>query len=132
MKTLLTTLAVAVVATMGTAVAGEYADISLTELKDAIGKKEVVVLDVNGTTTYAKNHIPSAIDFRANKDKLAEMLPENKETLIVAYCGGPSCSAYKAAADAAKGLGYTNVKHFSGGIKGWLDAGEETHHAQKQ
>ncbi|MEM8953932.1 MAG: rhodanese-like domain-containing protein [Verrucomicrobiota bacterium] len=126
MKTLLTTLAVAVVATMGTAFAGEYADISIAELKEAIGKKEVIVLDVNGSSTYAKNHIPTAIDFRANKEKLAEMLPENKETLIVAYCGGPSCSAYKSAADAAKGLGYTNVKHFSGGISGWLDAGEKT------
>jgi rhodanese-related sulfurtransferase len=44
----------------------------------------------------------------------------NKTTLIVAYCGGPECGAYKAAADAAAALGYTNIKHYSEGISGWL------------
>ena len=44
--------------------------------------------------------------------------------LIVAYCGGPKCMAYKAAATAALKLGYTNVKHLPDGIKGWVQAGE--------
>ena len=126
MKTLLATFAIAIVASAGSAFAGEYPDISLAELKEVIAKKEVVVLDVNGSKSFDKNHIPSAIDFRANKDKIASLLPEDKSTLVVAYCGSPQCSAYQAAANAAKELGYTNVKHFSGGIKGWLAAGEDT------
>jgi rhodanese-related sulfurtransferase len=46
--------------------------------------------------------------------------------LIVAYCGNPSCPAYRAAAEAAKKLGYKNIKHLSAGIMGWRDAGEKT------
>ena len=47
------------------------------------------------------------------------MLPADKNALIVAYCGGPKCGAWKKAAKAAAALGYTNIKHFSGGISGW-------------
>ena len=50
----------------------------------------------------------------------------DKKALIVAYCGGPRCNAYTAAANAAKELGYTNVKHLSAGISGWKAAGEKT------
>ena len=53
----------------------------------------------------------------------------NKDALIVAYCGGPQCMAYKAAAKKAVALGYTNVKHLSAGISGWKDAGEKVEKA---
>ena len=49
---------------------------------------------------------------------------------MVAYCGGPKCGAYQAAAKAAKELGYKNVKHFSAGISGWKEAGEKTDKAK--
>jgi rhodanese-related sulfurtransferase len=60
------------------------------------------------------------------KDNLAKSLPADKGALVVAYCGGPTCGAYAAAAKAAKELGYTNVKHMSAGISGWMQAGEKT------
>lgn len=126
MKKLLAILACSLVA-IGSSIAGEYEDISLSELKQAIADKKVVILDVNGTSTYEKKgHIPGAIDFRANSDKIASLLPEDKNTLVVAYCGGPSCQAYKAGAKKAEELGFTNVKHFSAGLSGWLAAGEAT------
>ncbi|MBL9153882.1 MAG: rhodanese-like domain-containing protein [Verrucomicrobiales bacterium] len=125
MKKILTTLACAVVALATSAIGGEYPDISINELKTAIKDGKVTVIDVNGSAGYAKGHIPGAVDFRATKD-LASVLPKDKGALIVAYCGGPSCSAYKAAAEAAEKLGYTNVKHLSAGISGWLQAGEAT------
>lgn len=99
-------------------------DISLAELKQAMADKAVVLLDCNGSKSYAGGHIPGAIDFEGVKD-LSRVLPANKAALVVAYCGGPKCLAYKAGADAATKLGYTNVKHFSGGISGWKDAGEK-------
>jgi len=100
-------------------------DISIKDLKQAIEDKKVTVIDANGTDSFKSGHIPSAIDFEANADKLKEMLPKDKDALIVAYCGGPACGAYKAAADAAVALGYTNVKHLSAGISGWKSAGEK-------
>jgi len=107
-------------------VAGEYPDLSIKELKKAIAEKQVTVIDVNGTESWEKGHIPSAIDFESNEDKLAQVLPKDKNALIVAYCGGPKCMAYKQAAKAAEKLGYKNVKHLSAGISGWKEAGEKT------
>ena len=104
----------------------EFPDISIGELKKAIAEKKVTVLDVNGSGSYAKGHVPSSLDYAAVGKELASKLPADKGALVVAYCGGPSCSAYKKAANAAKELGYTNVKHLSAGISGWLQAGEAT------
>lgn len=107
-------------------IAGEYPDISIKELKKAINEKKVTVIDVNGTESWQKSRIPSAIDFESNEEKLAKVLPQDKSALIVAYCGGPKCMAYKQAAKAAEKLGYKNVKHLSAGISGWKEAGEKT------
>jgi len=123
MKKLLTLAAGVILA--ASLYAGEFPDITIKELKAAIESKKVTVIDVNGSESFKKGRIPTAIDFNASKDKLAKLLPENKDTLVVAYCGGPSCQAYQAAAKKAKELGYKNVKHLSAGISGWKDAGEK-------
>jgi rhodanese-related sulfurtransferase len=102
--------------------AGDYPDITITDLEKAIEAKKVTVIDVNGTDSWKQGRIPGAIDFEANKAKLASMLPKEKDALIVAYCGGPQCGAYQSAAKAAKDLGYTNVKHLKAGISGWKAA----------
>ena len=106
--------------------AGEYPDISIAELKTAIAAKKVTLLDANGSQSYQAGHIPGAIDFQATKAKLASELPADKGALVVAYCGGPTCPLYAAAAKAAQELGYTNVKHLSAGISGWKAAGAPT------
>jgi rhodanese-related sulfurtransferase len=108
------------------AFAGSYPDISLADLKSAIATKKVTLLDVNGPVTYANGHIPGAIDYTAHTADLAKVLPANKASLIVAYCGGEHCGAYARAAEAAQKLGYTNVQHFKPGISGWKAAGEAT------
>jgi rhodanese-related sulfurtransferase len=102
--------------------AGEFPDISIDELKKAIDAKKVTVIDVNGAFSYKAGHIPGAINFSASKAEIGKLLPADKNALVVAYCGGPTCNAYAAAAKAAKELGYTNVKHLSAGISGWKAA----------
>ena len=98
-------------------------DLSKSELDQAIAAKSVTLIDCNGSESYAKGHIPGAIDFQADKAKLAALLPADKNALVVAYCGGPQCGAYKSGYEAAKALGYTQVKHFSGGLSGWQKDG---------
>lgn len=123
-------LAVAAAALLAASVyAGEFADISISELKTAIASKKVTLFDVNGSESYQKGHIPGALDFESVKD-LSSVLPKDKSALVVAYCGGPKCNAYQAAAKAAKKLGYKNVKHLSAGISGWVDAKEATEKAK--
>ena len=106
-----------------------YPDVSVKELKAAIEKKQVVLIDANGTDSFKDGHIPGAIDFEATGEKLEKVLPKEKDALIVAYCGGPQCMAYQSAAKKAKALGYTNVKHLSAGISGWKGAGEKVEKA---
>ncbi|MDF1824653.1 MAG: rhodanese-like domain-containing protein [Verrucomicrobiales bacterium] len=130
MKTLLATLTCAIFASV--AFAGEYPDISITELEQAIEEGEVILLDVNGSSSYAKGHIPGAVDFRSDELDLAAALGDNKDKLVVAYCGGPSCAAYKAGATAAEKAGFTNIKHLSAGISGWLQAGKPTEKADAE
>ena len=103
----------------------KYPDISHDELKSAIATKKVTLLDVNGSDTYAKGHIPGAIDFTKAQDSIASKLPSDKGALIVAYCANENCTAYQKGAKAAKDLGYTNVKHYAKGIMGWKDSGEK-------
>ena len=118
------TIAFALVASAASVMAAEFPDISIADLKQAIAAKSVTVIDVNGAASYANGHVPGAVDFASAKEDLAAKLPADKDALVVAYCGGPACSAYKAAAKKAAELGYTNVKHLSAGISGWKAAGE--------
>ncbi|MBN9691998.1 MAG: rhodanese-like domain-containing protein [Verrucomicrobia bacterium] len=126
MKKLVATLLTLVSATALVLAEDAFPNISTDELKQAITAKKVVLLDVNGTESWQEGHIPGALDFDKVEGKLAKMLPADKDTLIVAYCGNERCTAYKAGATAAKKLGYTNVKHYSKGISGWKKAGEKT------
>jgi rhodanese-related sulfurtransferase len=104
----------------------KFPDISHDELKSAVSAKKVTLLDVNGTETYKQGHIPGAIDFTKEKDSIASKLPKDKGALIVAYCANENCTAYQKGAQAAKELGYTNVKHYAKGIMGWKNTGEPT------
>jgi len=106
--------------------AGDYPDISIAELKKAIASKKVIVIDVNGSDSYKAGHVPTALNYADIQSSLASALPKDKDALVVAYCGGPACHAYTKAADAAAKLGYSNVKHLSAGISGWLQAKEKT------
>lgn len=102
--------------------AGEFADISIKEVNALTKSKKAVIIDVNGTDSYKTGHVPGALDYDAIKADLAAKLPKSKDSLIVAYCGGPKCMAYQAAAKAAAKLGYKNIKHMSAGISGWKEA----------
>jgi rhodanese-related sulfurtransferase len=103
----------------------EFGDISIEDLQKAIFAKKVAIIDVNGQKSFQNGHIPGAINFSSQKQALKKLLPSNKNTLIVAYCGGPSCRAYLRGAKAAAELGYNNVRHLSAGISGWKKSGNK-------
>ena len=103
----------------------EFGDISIEDLQKAILAKKVAIIDVNGQKSFQNGHIPGAINFSSQKQALKKLLPSNKNTLIVAYCGGPSCRAYLRGAKAAAELGYNNVRHLSAGISGWKKSGNK-------
>jgi rhodanese-related sulfurtransferase len=102
--------------------AGEFADISIKDVKAAADAKSAVIIDANGPDSYKSGHVPGALSFAAIKQDLASKLPTDKKALVIAYCGNPKCGAYLSAAKAAQKLGYTNVKHMAAGIDGWKAA----------
>ena len=106
--------------------AAEFPDITIPQLKTAMASQKLVLLDANGSESWQAGHIPGAIDFSAQQENLAKVLPKDKNELIVAYCGNPQCQAYLSAAEAAKKLGYKNIRHLPAGIMGWKQAGEKT------
>lgn len=102
--------------------AGEFADISMKDVKAAADAKSAVIIDANSPASYKLGHVPGALSWVAIKNDLAAHLPADKNTEIIAYCGNPKCGMYLQAAKAAQKLGYTNIKHMSAGIAGWSEA----------
>ena len=95
--------------------------ITLAELKTELASEhKPFVVDVNGAKSFKKKHVTNAILFESGK-KLLKALPKDKSALIVAYCGGPQCTAWHKAGKLACKNGYTNVKHFKDGIQGWVE-----------
>src|SRR3954469_9540660 len=129
MNKILAVLASAVIAV--SVIAGEFPDVSIKEVAKLADNKAAVIIDVNGSESYNKGHVPGALDFEAIKGDFAKSLPADKNATMVAYCGGPKFMAYQAAAPEAAKLGYKNVKHMSAGIAGWKEAGQKLEIARK-
>lgn len=130
MKSMFAMLAMALCLVGASVFAGDKVeDISHDDLVKAVKEKKVVLIDCNGSNSFKEGHIPGAVDFDTAKEDLAKKLPADKGALVVAYCGNEHCPAYKSGAEAAQKLGYTNVKHYAGGIAGWKKSGEATEKA---
>ena len=67
---------------------------------------------------FGGGHVPSAKSaFPKDKDFVSK-LPDDKNALLVFYCGGPTCPYTGVAVKKAQATGYTN-KGFQAGLPGW-------------
>jgi len=104
-----------------------YQEVTKAELETMVKAKSAFIIDANGKDSYKKQHIGTAIDYKSIKSQkdganaFVAKLPAQKDALIVAYCGGPQCAAWKEAAEEACQNGYTNIRHFKGGLTAWKD-----------
>ncbi|MCG8616088.1 MAG: rhodanese-like domain-containing protein [Desulfobacterales bacterium] len=78
---------------------------------------DVMIIDARPyKTKYVKGFIPGAVSIPFSEfDKKTEMLPKNKDALLIYYCGGVKCKLSHKSAKKAEALGYTNVKVFAKG-----------------
>ena len=67
-----------------------FPNINIQDLKAAIDKKDVVIIDANGTDSFKNGHIPGAIDFEANGANLAKLLPSDKSAWSSPTAADPS------------------------------------------
>ncbi len=93
---------------------GQYATVPMAE--------DVMIIDSRPLKPkYVKGHIPMAVSMPYSQmDKMIDQLPENKDSLLIFYCGGLACKLSHKAAYKAEALGYTNIKVFAEGYPGWL------------
>ena len=70
---------------------------------------------------YIKGHIPMAVSIPNTKfDKMTDQLPQDKNALLIYYCGGLKCKLSHKSAKKAEALGYTNVKVFAKGYPAYM------------
>ena len=88
-------------------------------------KKGVMVIDARPKARkYDKGHIPGAVSIpNSSFDKMTDMLPKDKKTLLIYYCGGLKCALSHKSAFAAEKLGYTNIKVYAAGYPDWKKNG---------
>lgn len=98
--------------------------ITRDELRAAIARDEVVVVDALGESYYAQQHLPGALNLvEADVNERAATLLPDKDAAIVTYCSNASCSNSQAVATLLTNLGYSNVRKYRDGIQDWVDAG---------
>jgi rhodanese-related sulfurtransferase len=100
----------------------EGVEIDITEMLAILqGKRGPYFLgDARPKARYEEGHIPSAVSaFPEEEAAFLATLPEQKDKLVVFYCGGPTCPFTGEAVELATKNGYTNLKGFQAGIPGW-------------
>jgi rhodanese-related sulfurtransferase len=87
-------------------------------------KEGVLIIDSRPARKYDQGHIVPAINISDSQfDKLTHLLPEDKSTLLIFYCGGAKCNLSSKSAAKAEALGYTNVHVYAAGWPDWKAKG---------
>lgn len=87
--------------------------------------KDALIVDARPKKRkYDRGHIPGAASMPNSMfDKMTDVLPESKDTLLIFYCGGTKCKLSHKSAFAAEKLGYTNIKVYAQGFPDWKKNG---------
>jgi rhodanese-related sulfurtransferase len=86
-------------------------------------KEKVVLIDARPKRVFDKGAIPGALNIPDSEfDKHIDMLPADKATPLIYYCGGLECVLSDKSATKARALGYTSVKTYSEGYPAWEKA----------
>ena len=88
-------------------------------LKIMTGKLPYHLYDARPVKRFGKAHIPGARPAHPKDDNFLSLLPEDRDALLIFYCGGPTCPFTGIAVDMARKAGYTNLKGYQTGLPGW-------------
>lgn len=114
---------------------GGYKVVATPELKSWIDQKRAMLIvdTMPFEASYKKQHVPGAVQMEfpipemtsiddKTKAGLIKLLGDDKDRVIVFYCGFVKCTRSHNGALWAVKLGYKNVYRHPGGIKAWTEA----------
>jgi rhodanese-related sulfurtransferase len=83
--------------------------------------RTAVVIDARPASRFAEGHIPGAVSipWPEVEKQGAALLPGDKGTPLIFYCGGVTCVLSPRSAALARGAGYTDVAVYPDGEPGW-------------
>ncbi|SFA80960.1 MBL fold metallo-hydrolase [Algoriphagus aquimarinus] len=97
--------------------------IEIEEFKSLVGKEDVQVVDVRNTTEYAAGHISGADHvFLGTLPDNLDKISKDKQVVIHCQSGDRAAIAYSI----LRKNGFEHIKNYSGGMKEWLEKGNET------
>ena len=95
-------------------------EISVEELLKIMTSGQAYSLfDARPVKRFGPGHIPGARPAFPKDENFLSLLPEDKDELLVFYCGGPTCPYTGIAVDKAGKAGYSKLKGYQAGIPGW-------------
>ena len=103
---------------------GESLWVSTNYLKMLLNDREVValVIDARPQLKYLEGTIPGAINLPFSEwEKRKGLLPADKETTLVFFCGGLQCDLSFKSAAKARELGYRDVRVYAEGWPEWSE-----------
>jgi rhodanese-related sulfurtransferase len=102
--------------------AGQTPWVAVNHIKILLNDPEKIalVVDSRPTLKYNNGTVPGAMNIPWPQfDKMKGLLPADKATQLIFFCGGLKCNLSHKSADAAKALGYTDVRVFAEGYPKW-------------
>ncbi len=108
--------------------------IKTAELKGLIDARAAFTLiDSRPADRHAQAHLPGALSVPEAllKEKAAELLPKDKDRLLVFYCADPACTQSTNSATLALAAGHAKVRVYLEGEAAWSKAGHPMHASQK-
>ncbi|MDO9081778.1 MAG: rhodanese-like domain-containing protein [Humidesulfovibrio sp.] len=101
---------------------GNYPAIGVEAVKDLLTKGEnYLLVDSRPLVKFLEGSIPSAVAIPDSVfEKKVGLLPADKSSLLVFFCGGYECPLSHKSALKAQSLGYANVKVCEAGEPAWV------------
>ncbi len=92
----------------------------LKRMVDAADKEVFTLIDSRPPLVHRKSFIPGSVSIpKVLFEQRKGLLPADKNSLLIFYCGGHHCElSHEGAVEALK-LGYTNVRVYSAGVPEW-------------
>lgn len=99
---------------------------SLDEVKEAVERNDVTIVNVLPEDSHESEHIPNSINIP--EERADEGFPQqfDKDDEIIVYCGSDTCPRSERVVEDLTEQGWENVKDYEPGLAGWKNAGLET------